>query len=431
MAQSRRQEIAGTVGNVLEWYDFAVYGFLAPVIGPQFFPHDDPLTALINTYGIFAAGYLMRPLGGVVFGHIGDRMGRKRALQISMTMMAVPTVIVGLLPVYKDAGVAAPVMLVVMRLVQGVSVGGELVGSMSYLVETAPPRRSGLAGSWSVCGGVGGILLGSLVVAIMESILDGRGMMVWGWRVPFLAGIVIFAIGKWLRQSLEETPDFLSAQQPGGSGPGPLVELLRDMPGRVVHLSVCILLFAAGFYTLFVWMPAYLTDIVDPPVEHALQINTLAMVLLLVMIPAGGLLADRMGARPVMLASTALLATSVYPVFVIIDHGVMWQAAAAQIWFAVLVGLLQGPVPSFMVKSFPIRNRYTAIGISYNLTLALVGGTAPMVGTWLVKTTGDKASPALYLALLGVFSLVGLMLHAPDRGDLSASVVRDAGSRPL
>lgn len=415
MGRIRRQELAGTVGNVLEWYDFAVYGFLAPVIGPQFFPNDDPLTALINTYGIFAAGYLMRPLGGVIFGHIGDRMGRKKALQVSIAMMAIPTVIVGLLPVYKDAGVAAPAMLVVMRLVQGVSVGGELVGSMSYLVETAPPRRSGLAGSWSVCGGVGGILLGSLAVTVMEGILDDRGMMIWGWRVPFLAGVVIFAIGRWLRRSLEETPDFLRTARSRADGSGPLVEVLRDMPGRVVHLSVCILLFAAGFYTLFVWMPAYLTDIVDPPVEHALLINTLAMVILLVMIPTGGLLSDHVGARPVMMASTALLGVSVYPVFTIIDHGIMWQAAAAQVWFAILVGLLQGPVPSFMVKSFPVSNRYTAIGISYNLTLALVGGTAPMIGTWLVRETGDKAAPALYLAVLGVFSLVGLMLHGPDR----------------
>ena len=407
------QALAGTVGNVLEWYDFAVYGFLAPIMSPLFFPEDDMLTGLINTYGIFAAGYLMRPIGGVIFGHIGDRMGRKKALQLSIALMAIPTVLVGLLPVHANIGASAAILLVLLRLLQGVSVGGELIGSMSYLVETAPAGRRGLSGSWSVCGGVAGILLGSLVATVLGSLLSAESMSSWGWRVPFIGGIIIFAIGSWLRRSLVESPVFTEAVQSGETQGNPLREVIRELPLRVLHMSVSILLFGTSFYLLFVWMPTYLTRIVTPAVDHALMVNTFAMTLLLLMIPLGGRLSDRYGRKQVMLTATALLGISVYPLFLIIDHGVMWHAFAIQIVFAILLGMIQGPLPAFMVESFPVRGRYTAIGLSYNITLAIFGGTAPLVSTWLIKTTNDLASPAIYLAGLAVISFISMSLLKP------------------
>lgn len=410
---SRKLELAGSVGNVLEWYDFAVYGFLAPIMSPLFFPSEDQLSGLINTYGIFAAGYLMRPIGGIFFGHIGDLMGRKKALQLSIAMMAIPTVLVGLLPVHNQVGVVAAFLLVLLRLIQGVSVGGELIGSMSYLVETAPPNRRGLCGSWSVCGAIVGILVGSLVVTILTKTLGAEAMSAWGWRVPFLGGIVIFLIAKWLRSSLEETPEFMASKQEEAPKKNPLGEVIREMPIRVLHMSASILLFGTSFYTLFVWMPTYLTDIVKPPLENALTINTISMVLLLAMIPVGGILADRFGQKPVMLWATGVLGVIVYPIFLFIDHGILWHAVISQLVFAFLLGLIQGPLPSFMVDCFPIKNRYTAIGLSYNITLAIFGGTAPMVCTWFIKTTGDMASPAIYLAVLAAISVVSMALMIP------------------
>ena len=417
----RRRLLAGSVGNVLEWYDFAVYGFLAPLMGPLFFPDEDPLAALINTYGIFAAGYIVRPVGGVIFGYIGDRMGRKRALQLSIAMMAIPTVLVGLLPVHAQVGTLAAVLLVVLRLVQGVSVGGELVGSMSYLVETAPASKRGLAGSWSVTGGVGGILLGSLVVTIFSGIFGQEAMASWGWRVPFLAGGLIFFIGRWLRQSLEESAEFTASQDEDDNAPSPLATVLREMPTRVLHLSTGILLYATAFYMLFVWLPAYLMHIVVPAVPHAMVVNSISMVLLLLTIPYGGHLSDRFGRKPVMLSAIAMLGLTIYPLFLVLDHGVLWQAACCQLFLAVLVGLIQGPVPAFMVECFPVRNRYTAIGLSYNITLALFGGTAPMVSTWLIRTTGDIASPALYLAALAAVSFCALSVLKTLTAPVTAS----------
>jgi MHS family proline/betaine transporter-like MFS transporter len=328
-------------------------------------------------------------------------------------MMAIPTVLVGLIPVHASIGSTAAVLLILLRLIQGISVGGELIGSMSYLVETAPANRRGLAGSWSVCGGVGGILLGSLVVSALGGLLGEEAMNEWGWRVPFLLGIVIFAVGGWLRRTLVESAEFENADADEPTATLPIIAVLRDMPGRVMHLSISILLFATSFYLLFVWMPTYLSRIVTPPVEHALGVNTTAMVLLLIMIPLGGRLSDSLGRKPVMLTATVLMGLLVYPAFLILDQGVMLYALVIQLLFAVLLGLIQGPLPAFMVECFPVKVRYTAIGLSYNITLAIFGGTAPLVSTWLIQATGDLASPAIYLVVLAIISSIFMYFLKP------------------
>ena len=412
-----RHALAGSIGNVLEWYDFAVYGFLAPIISPLFFPADVGLTGLIKTYGIFAAGYLMRPLGGIIFGYDGDRLGRKKALQWSIAVMAIPTVLVGILPTDASIGSTAAILLILLRLIQGIAVGGELIGSMSYLVETAPKHRRGLAGSWSVCGAVGGILLGSLVVSTLGSLLGEEAMNEWGWRVPFLMGIVIFVIGSWLRRTLIESADFENAHKDEPHTTLPIIEVLRDMPGRVLHLSTSILLFAASFYLLFVWMPTYLSTIVTPPVEHAMGVNTAAMVFLLLVIPLAGRLSDSVGPKPVMLTASVLMGLLVYPAFLILDQGVMLYALAIQMVFALLVGLIQGPLPAFMVECFPVKVRYTAVGLSYNITLGIFGGTAPLVSTWLIEATGNLTSPAIYLVILAVISSISMYFMKPLNAD--------------
>jgi len=398
-----RKQIAGAIGSVLEWYDFAVFGFLAPIMSPLFFPDTDPIVGLIQTYGVFAAGYLMRPLGGVLFGYVADRIGRTQALKWSIAVMAVPTVLIGLLPTYEQWGVAATGSLILLRLIQGVSVGGELIASITFLVESAPPKRRALYGSWAMFGGIGGILLGSAVVSITEALVAPEQMATVGWRIPFLLGVVIFLVGRWLRASL--SAESVVAQ---ATDTLPVVRVLRQHLGSVLHLFAAMLIYSTSFYILFVWMPTYQTRMLPNPVDHAMDVNTITMLVLLLLVPVAGALGDRFGYRRIIVSGVALTGILAYPLFLWIDTGTFVAALSAGLIFAITVSWVQGPMPAVLAETFPKDIRNTGIGVAYNLVLGLMGGTAPMVCTWLIASTGNDAAPAYYLMVLAVISLIAL-----------------------
>ena len=358
-----RKIISAAVGNVLEWYDFAVFGFFAPFISMQFFPSDDAISGLINTFGVFAAGYLVRPIGGVLFGRIGDRIGRKRALQISIVAMALPTTLIAFLPTHAEIGVWAAVLLVILRVTQGISVGGEFIGSICYLVEVAPAGRRGFFGSFAVLSAVAGMLLGSAVAAVLHGLLTAEQLEAWGWRLPFLGGVLIGLFGWWMRRTLEETPTFLELSAAGGIERQPLTAALREMPGRVCQVGAIVMLLGVAIYTLFIWMPTYLTHIVKPAVPHALLINTCAMGLLIALMPLAGALSDKIGPKPVLGAGALITALFAYPLFSWIDGATLAAVIIAQIVFAVINGAVQGPIPAAMVSLFPARLRYSAIAV--------------------------------------------------------------------
>ncbi len=398
-----RKQIAGAIGSVLEWYDFAVFGFLAPIMSPLFFPDTDPIVGLIQTYGVFAAGYLMRPLGGVLFGYVADRIGRTQALKWSIAVMAVPTVLIGLLPTYEQWGVVATGSLILLRLIQGVSVGGELIASITFLVESAPPKRRALYGSWAIFGGIGGILLGSAVVSITEALVAPEQMATVGWRIPFLLGVVIFLVGRWLRASL--SAESVVAQ---ATDTLPVVRVLRQHLGSVLHLFAAMLIYSTSFYILFVWMPTYQTRMLPNPVDHAMDVNTITMLVLLLLVPVAGALGDRFGYRRIIVSGVALTGILAYPLFLWIDTGTFVAALSAGLIFAITVSWVQGPMPAVLAETFPKDIRNTGIGVAYNLVLGLMGGTAPMVCTWLIASTGNDAAPAYYLMVLAVISLIAL-----------------------
>jgi MHS family proline/betaine transporter-like MFS transporter len=410
---SLRSSLAGGVGNLLEWYDFAVFGYFAPFISAQFFPSDDPVSGLINTFGVFAAGYLARPIGGVMFGQIGDRHGRKRALQLSIFLMAVPTTLIAFLPTHAQVGLLAPVLLVILRIAQGISVGGEFVGSCCYLVEAAPSGRRGFVGSWSTFGTIGGMLLGSAVATLIQYLLPTDAIHAWGWRLPFLAGMLVGVVGWQMRRGTDETPEFVRLQAAGRVEQHPVLQALREMPVRVVQLAGIVLLFGIAIYTLFLWMPTYLMHFVKPPVPHALLINTVCMVVLIATIPIAGWLADRFNYKSVLSIGTLGIGMVAYPLFQWIDTGAAAAATVALTIFAVLNGLLQGAVPVAMTQLFPPRLRYSATAIGYNVTLALFGGTAPLVATWMIKKTGNLTAPAWYLVAAAAITLVVTLTMRP------------------
>jgi MHS family proline/betaine transporter-like MFS transporter len=415
----KRNIFGGVVGNVLEWYDFAVFGFFAPVIGSQFFPSDNPMASLIKTFGVFAAGYLMRPIGGIIFGHFGDKLGRKRALQLSVMMMAIPTTLIGFLPTHAQIGLAAPILLVLIRLIQGVSVGGELVGSISFITEIAPKNRRGFFGSFSVCSAVGGILLGSAIATIAHGLFDPQFLKTWGWRIPFMLGFAIGGFGLWMRKGMVETPEFEKVKEAGAVGRSPVIEAVTSMPGRIFHVVAMLVLYAGGFYMLFVWWPTYLTKIVVPPISHALMINTISMVVLMILMPAAGYLSDLIGRKTVLAAAFLGTAVLAYPLVIWTDHGMFGSALISQLIFAVLIAGALGPMAATLVELFPTRIRFSGIGVSYNITLAIFGGTAPLVSTWLVSRTGDIEAPAYYLIVMSIISLIAtLTIRKKLGGDL-------------
>ena len=311
-----RNVAGGIVGNVIEWYDFALFGFLAPVLSELFFPADDLLAGLIKTYGIFAAGYVMRPLGGILFGHIGDRIGRKRALELSVALMTLPTVALGFMPTEASIGLWAPVGLVTLRLLQGLSVGGELIGSIIFLGEIAPPGRRGLYCSGGGTGVTLGLLLGSGAAAALDGLLDAETIHAFAWRIPFLAGILLGGLGLWIRNGMTESAVFEEGRNEREAEHAPIVEVLRHHGLVVAQLFAASLLFAAAFYVIFIWLPTYLSTIMQPAAEGAVLFNTIAMLLLMGFLPMAGALSDRFGRRAILLVGAAAFVGLSAPFFV-------------------------------------------------------------------------------------------------------------------
>lgn len=415
-----RNILGGVVGNILEWYDFALFGYFAPVLGALFFPSQDHLASTVKAFGIFAGGYLMRPLGAVLFGHIGDRLGRKRALQISVIMMAIPTTLMSVLPTHAQIGMLAPVLLVVLRLIQGVSVGGELVGSVAYLTEIAPPARRGFLGSLSCCSVDGGIMLGSAMAAGAYGVLGHDAVQSWGWRLPFLLGIVVGLCGLWFRKGLAESDYFERVKEAGKIEEHPVVSVIRSMPLRIVQLVALLSIFGGGFYAFFVWWPLYLTKFVSPAVPHALLVNTIAMLVLVVLYPVAGWLSDRVGRKRTMIFFLTVLLLATYPLVLWTDYGLFWGALFCQIIFAALMAGLSAPMPALMAEMFPTHKRYSGIGMAYNMSLGVIGGTAPLICTWLASIKGHVALPALYLMVLTAVSLAALLtIRIKQGGDLT------------
>jgi MFS transporter, MHS family, proline/betaine transporter len=400
-SRTRRAILAGMIGNVMEWYDFAVYGYFAGIIGQHFFPAEDHISSLLAAFGVFAAGFLMRPIGSVVFGHIGDHVGRKAALTLSVLAMAIPTLLVGLLPTYAQIGVAAPALLVILRLVQGLSVGGEYGTSIIFLVERASAGRRGFFASWSVVGQTGGVLLGSAAGAVVTSTLGTSETAAWGWRVPFLLGITVGLTGLYLRRNLIEDPLGLAEHPPRL----PVVEAFRTEWRSILKIFGFTIIHSVGFYVCFVYVTTYWRQVDFISVSKSLDINSLTMLLLLGLYPAAGALSDRIGRKPLLLAAEIGMLLLSWPLFWLMHHPSTPMILLGQAGFAVLIAFITGIGAATMAEVVPRRVRCTAMSIGYNACSALFSGTAPMVAVYLIQRSHNDLSPAFYLMSAAAVSL--------------------------
>jgi MHS family proline/betaine transporter-like MFS transporter len=406
--------IFGSLAAAFEWYDYALFGYFAAIIGSQFFPSKDPSLSLLSSFAVFATGFAMRPLGAVLFGHIGDRVGRKYALAASLIMMALPTTLLSFLPTYDMIGIWAPILLVFLRLLQGMAVGGNYGGSFIFTIENAPPHQKGFAGSLASFGTLAGLLLGSGAATHLSSLLNADQMALYGWRIPFFLGSLSGLIGLLIRRLASH--DHLSSNKTTLATQTPLQEIVPHHLGSILQAMVIIMLDGVGVYVAFVFMTTYATSFLKMPMESVLMINTVTMGILVAAIPFFGWLGDRLRGltgkntgNPVLVGACLVYLFLSIPLFwYLIETRTLSALWALQIVFAIAMGAVYGVIPVTVAGSFPKAIRYTASGLSFNISVALFGGTAPLLVTSLINKTGVLMVPAFMLSLVGLLSLIAV-----------------------
>jgi MHS family proline/betaine transporter-like MFS transporter len=400
-----RTALAGLIGNVLEWFDFAVYGYFASDIGRQFFPQSSASAQQLLAFAVFAIGFFARPIGGLALGVIGDRIGRRALLTLSIALMGASTLLLGLLPNYQHIGMAAPLLLVAMRLIQGFSVGGEFTGSMVYTTESSSPMTRGLISSSTAAGVTIGFILGSGSAWLVNASLSRDEVAAWGWRIPFIGSVLLCVLGWFLRRGLHETAEGLKAV---ASRPPLIPSLISDWLPMVRTFGI-VATTNAAYYLTFTYVVERRKGL-HGGASGFLLANTLSLVLVLIAKPLGGWLSDWVGRRKLMLVLTASTMSLILPALRLMLYGTPWQFLLGQLLLAMPLGMALGLQGAMVVEIFPLRTRVTSMSFAYSITLALAGGTAPLVSAWLMERFRAPLAPAYYVFLHG---LIGLLLIWP------------------
>jgi MHS family proline/betaine transporter-like MFS transporter len=409
----RRVVTAAVIGNVLEWYDFAVYGFFAPILAAQFFPAGDRVVSLLAAFAAFAVGFLMRPVGAALFGYIGDCYGRARALLLSIAMMAIPTVLMGLLPTYATIGVAASFLIVLLRMFQGMAVGGEFTASIVFLAENSPAQRRGFFSSFSMFGATAGTMLGSVVGGLLARFLSVEQLASWGWRAAFVSGILVAIVGVVLRRNMLDSP----ARPPSLS---PLKLAYRDHRFEVLRVFALNMGTATTYYILFVYAANWVAEKTPLARATALDITTASILTFLVVLPVAAWMSDHVGRKVVMLCGMTGCLVLAYPLATAMHGTSALTIAGAQMTFSALLAMSMAPIPAAMCETFPHAVRVSAVSVGYGLAYALFGGTAPVVSVWLIARTGNDTAFAWYIACVTAFSLAIAFSLRDRRNDLLA-----------
>lgn len=405
----RRALIPGAVGNFVEWYDFAVYGFVAAAIATHFFPAEDPTTAILTTFAVFAIPFFLRPVSGVVFGYVGDKVGRRRILALTVTLMAVGTTAVGLLPTYSTVGYLAPILLIVFRCVQGVAAGGEFVGAAAFVLEHTPYRKRGIVMSFLQVGTATAYVFAGFLILLLVDVFGSQEFAEWGWRIMFLVTAPVGAIGLYIRHRMDESPVFVELRSRGQVARHPLRESGRTNTRTMVLGGLSLGSYGVVAYLLYAYLPTYLLNARGFDASSVRTVAALSVLLLVLAIPLFGLLADRWGRKRSLMFACLLAAVVSVPSFLLTTTGGLFLALLGLFLLAIAQAANYAAAPITIVELFPARLRYTSGGISYNLSIALLSGTGPYVATFLVSHTGVAIAPGYYVLAISVMSFLAAL----------------------
>lgn len=426
-AAIRRAVIACGIGQMFEIYDFVVYGLMVGAIARAFFPSSDPFAGLLNTFATFAVGFVMRPVGAVVIGAYGDRHGRRAALVVTVGLMAVSTGLIGLIPAYASIGLAAPLILIACRMLQGFSTGGEWGGAAAFLVEYASSDRRGLISSLQQAATALGLLSATLMGFLLSTAMSTSAYYAWGWRIAFLIGFVLGPIGYYLRTRVEETPAYELTVVRDTVSRSPLRESLNEHPGPLVAAFGVSIIGCVLNYVFIIFLPTFAQQQLHISPQASFLSVLIAGSLLFVLTPLAGWLSDRIGRRPMFLLASAASVVLAYPLFqlLVAMHSVE-GLILTQVIASLILTLYSGPICAVLAEQFPTNIRYTALSVSYGFAVAIFGGFAPFIATWLIRATGDPIAPAYYVIAAGVLSFVATFFvreHAgrPLSGDFVAA----------
>ena len=393
----RKVLLATGVGHFVEWFDFGLYGTLAAIIGMQFFQSSSPAAALLSSFAVFGAGFVMRPLGGLWFGSLGDRIGRQKVLANVILLTSGATFVMGLLPTWQQVGLLAPALLVITRLVQGFAAGGETSGATTYLAEFAPARRRGYFTCWIDNFGFMAFVAGSGLVFLLTASLGETAMNEWGWRIPFLIAGPLGAVGLYLRTRLEDSPEFTAAVRAGKTAQAPLRTAVTSAWRALLFCVGFVVIKAVGHWTLQTFMPGYLSTELHFSKLDSYAITTLGLFAIAVMVPFMGYLSDRFGRKPLMLAGCGGFILFTWPAMMVMAQGDMLSAMLAMLVLGAFIAAFDGACSAAMAELFPTGVRYGGMSIAYNFAVAFFGGITPWFSAYLITATGNPFSPAFYV----------------------------------
>lgn len=405
---------AAALGNAMEWFDFGVYGFVAFALGQVFFPGADPGIQMIAALATFSVPFLVRPLGGLFFGALGDKFGRQKVLSVTIIIMSVSTFCIGLIPGYATIGIWAPILLLLAKLAQGFSVGGEYTGAAIFVSEYSPDRKRGFLSSWLDFGSIAGFVLGAGVVILISSIVGEQNFLDWGWRIPFFVAAPLGLIGIYLRHALEETPTFqqhvdkIDSDSRNNIAEPPKVSFREIFTKQWKSLIICVgivITTNVTYYMLLTYMPSYLSHSLHYSEDHGVLIIIAIMVGMLFVQPFIGMLSDKIGRKPFIIVGSIGLFILAIPSFILINSGVIGLIFCGLLILAVLLNCFIGVMASTLPAMFPTNIRYSALAIAFNISI-MVAGITPTFAAWLVESTQNLYMPAYYLMIVSVIGLV-------------------------